>query len=744
MKKAFLITDDPTLRQGITRCADAHDIDVLTTARWSDARDILIKEHFDAVFIDYGVMKLEGLDAFILLDNVLQKERTVASLILRKPSERARQFLDSLASFGPPIELHGQAPTVEALKGPFDACLGATQAARAPQQLPGDSVVGPLLVDVFLQTEPEATFAQVSLARALYTLAYTGASGTLFLKYDKLERQFAVYNGRLRTPPAASFSSPAVLASCFAWASGSYRFAQGSVPSGHTENPYPFIYQGMERHMPARQVMQAMMPHMRAYPVRTNLWAERAEGLSDLALLTRFMQACDGQTSLERALSSLGADASRGFQAALFASETDLLVLRDEPTYQSVTLQYNREITRIRQQQVEDQSKDSKAYRAQGSGRASMEVELNELLKRLERTTPYEIFDVWEGCGQRVVRDKFYAMVKQHHPDVYGGNISGDVKRLVQEIFITIKDTYDELMKIEREQLRPRPEPQTVEPGQGLGAEASFGAEPDLGSEVPFGTPGTPGATRLQASTPPPQSAQAPTTRIPINTPTSTSAQPLADGVRQSRIERLKVKRSATPIGLGREPSVPLGASASRTQTSPRARTESTADRREKLQRIRNNSNSGKSITGAHSAVETAAAAFNEGYSAWREHENIALAADRFATAYNLESGNGKYMTFYGYFLFLKDAQNIDDALRILEKALEFKDRQSLPDAHVFIGNLLTVKEKHRQALRHYEVALRLNPKSRDAQRAIRLHEKRRSEAADSDASPFWKSLFKK
>src|SRR5690554_2972965 len=263
MKKVFLITDDPTLRQGIKHCADAHGIDVRTTSRWSDARDILIKEHFDAVFIDYGVMKLEGLDAFILLDNVLQKERTVASLILRKPSERARQFVDSLASFGPPIELHGKAPSVAALQGPFDACLGATEAARAPQPLASDSVVGPILVEVFLQTEPEGTFAQVSLARALYTLAYTGASGTLFLKYDQLERQFAAYNGRLRTPPATNFSSPTVLASAFAWGSGSYRFEPMAIPSGHTEQPYTFIYHGIERHMPAREVMQAMMPHMR-------------------------------------------------------------------------------------------------------------------------------------------------------------------------------------------------------------------------------------------------------------------------------------------------------------------------------------------------------------------------------------------------------------------------------------------------------------------------------------------------
>lgn len=731
MKNVFLITDDAALRRSVEQCAQAHRLDVQATAQWADARDILIKTHFDAVFIDYEVMKLEGLDAFILLDNVLQKESTIASLILRKPSARASQFIDSLASFGPAIELDGKPPTPETLQAPFDACVrSATKAA--PQQDVNQSSHGPLLVEVHLTTAREGTFADVSLARALYTLAFTAASGTLFLKHDTLEHHYPVFEGRLRRPYDARYSPLSTLAKSFAWSRGSYRFTPEPIADGPTEDPYRFIYLSIERHMPSREVMQAMMPHMRAFPVRTNHWQARTESLRDLAILHRFMQACDGQTTLERALGSLGADATRGFQAALYAVETDLLSLRAEPTFQSVSIQYNREIARFRQQQVDAQTKDSKAYRARGSGRASLEAELTEFLERLEHATPYEIFGVWEGCGREIIRSKFYEMVKQHHPDVYGGNISGDVKRLVQEIFITIKDTYEELMKIEGEQRRPRPEPTPADhaPGPRLGNPRSFGSESaPTRPAIPRAMPHT---STSRADAPRPKLSQ------PKATPSAGADATAPTSSRQSRIERLKVKRSATPIGLGREPSTPIIAA------KPRARTESQADRRAKFARIRTNSSGGRSNTGMLRAADTAANAFNEGYSAWREGDNTKLAAERFATAYNLEPGNGKYMTFYGYFLFLQDAANLDDALRTVEKAIEFKDRQSLPDAHVFMGHLLKVKEEHKKALRHYQIALRLNPKSRDALRAIRLYEKRHGEAGNADSSPFWKNLFKK
>lgn len=717
MKKVFLITDDPALRQAVSQCAQAQGAQVHATTQWSEARERLFKKRYDAVFIDYKVMKLEGLDAFILLDNVLQKEHTKAWLILRKPSHRAQQFIDSLGSFGPPIELHGQAPSAETLQAPLEACLRQAAAADSQQDV-DESAVGPILVDVHLKTDLSGTLAEVSLVRALYTLAFTGPSGVLVLKHGELERRYAIYQGRPRKIHRPEFSELSTLSSAFAWDKGKYRFDAETLPEGPTEEPFGFIYQAIARHMPPRHIMQQMMPHMRTYPVHTDLWQARAEELGGLALLERLMKACDGQTTLEQALGSLGADATKGFQAALFATKTDLLSLQSDPTFRTVSIQYNREITRLRQQRVEVQSKDSKAYRAKGSGRANLEAELSKFLQHLEHATPYEIFDVWEGCGRKIIRNKFYAMVKQHHPDVYGGNISGDVKRLVQEIFITIKDTYQELEKIEHEQRCPRPAPAPDNQSGDLGDQRSFGAE---------AAPPSPHTSR-----PKPSPAQTPPGAERPDGGQQTNK------VRQSRIERLKVKRNATPIGLGREPSVPL-------QTNPpRKRRKSTGDRRAKLDRIRKNSSSGKATTGAHKPADTAANAFNSGYTAWRENDNIDLAARHFSTAYNLEPNSGKYMTFYGYFLFLKDASNLDDALRILEKAIGLKDRQSLPDAHVFMGNLLTFKQNDNAALRHYKIALRLNPASRDAQRAIRLHEKRSNKPQQSEGVAFLKNLFKK
>jgi tetratricopeptide (TPR) repeat protein len=663
-------------------------------------------------------MKIEGLDAFILLDNVLQKEQTPGALILRKASERARQFIDSLDSFGDSIELDGLAPTPRMLRGPLESLLA--QSSETDQQIAaGESINGPVLVQVHLSTQPSGTLSQISLARALYTLSLAGATGTLTLKQGNLRHRYAIHAGRPCAPPGEHFSSLETLASAFAWEDGHFSFDLGKLPSGGEQEPLSFIYHGIGRHMPARRIMQELMPHMHAYPTRTNLWSQRSDSLNKLSVLWRFIEACDGQTTLEQALASLGADATEGFQAALFATQIDLLMLRPQPTPQGISVQYNREIARFQQQQVDEQKKASKAYRARGTGRVSMERELAEFLRHIEHASPYQIFGVWEGCGREIIQTKFYEMVKLHHPDVYGGNISGDVKRLAQEIFITLKDTYQELIKIEREQTRPRPEP----------------AASARARESSAAAPGTPGASSHE---------------------TTFGAEPAATGqahassdstVRQSRIERLQVKRSSTPIGLSREPSVPMVESRPRprsTSQSSDARQASEA-RQAKLAKIRSHSSPGKvGSTGALKPGDTAANAFNEGYSAWRENQNVRLAAERFSTAYNLEPGNAKYMTFYGYFLFLSDAGNRDDAQRILARAIELEDRQSLPDAHVFMGHLLKVKEKHKEALKHYRQALKLNPKSRDAQREIRLYEKRHKSRADSESVAFLKNLFKK
>jgi CheY-like chemotaxis protein len=735
MKKVFLITDDAPLREALTASAEQLDASVETNAEWSGAKDSLFKDRFDAVCIDYNAIKVEGLDAFILLDNILQKEQTPGVLILRKSSPRAKQFINSLDSFRDSIELAGAEPSVDCLAPHLKGLLaeGAAEASEADDE--DDAVV----VEVHLPTLAEGDLKNVGLARLLYAVGQACSTGILHLNNNGIERRYAISEGQLIEEAGPTFSELKTLGSAFAWKGGEYRFEPKTLADAQSVSVLRFIYQSIDRHMPHRRVMQAMMPHMKAYPTPTNLWSTRRDRLKGLAILDKFGAACDGETPLEDALAALGADATAGFKASLFARQTDLIVIRNAPTPGRVTIQYDAAVEQAQQQRVEEEKKATKAYRATGTGRLDLEAELRDFLDEIEQVTPYEIFDVWEGCGRAPIQSKFYEMVKTHHPDVYGGNVSGDVKRLAQEIFIGVKDAYTELLKVEDKQTCPDPREQD-EPDEENGFSRAA-AKPGADSQP---SPDT-------------DASRASTERLQRRASTGLGdelsfggerADDIADSARKSRIERLKAKRNATPIGLSREPSTPIVEGKSRKSKLP----EGSEKRREKVDEIRRHSSPGSASSkpiapkaGSADKSSPAKRAFNEGYKAWRENENKELAYEQFSTAYNLEPDNGKYMTFYGYLLFLNEPDKQAEAQKVLEKAIEMKDRQSLPDAHVFMGQMLKAQDRTKKAMAHFKRALELNPKSREAEREVRLYRMRHEEEEpESKGGSFLKNLFKK
>ncbi|MFW6053435.1 MAG: DUF4388 domain-containing protein [Persicimonas sp.] len=748
MKKVFLITDDDALRQAASGAAAKLGADVETCRRWLEAKDALFKERYDAVCIDYDAIKIEGLDAFILLDNVLQKEQTPGVLILRQPSARAKQFISSLDSFAKSIELQGAQPTEQRLAKPMRSLLEESAAAQ-PSPADPSAETTPVVVEVRLPTLDAGSLDQISLGRLLYTLTQSCSSGVLHLKNDSIQRRYAIREGAPVEVKGDAFADLSTLASAFAWQGGHYQFNKGWRGKGEAVEPLGFIYRCLERHVPQRRVMQSMMTHMKAYPTATNLWAKRHDKLKGLDLVEKFFGACDGETNLEQALASLGSDATAGFKAALFAVQTDFILMRTDPTPEGVTVQYDGAVARAQQKRVEAQKKASKAYRATGTGRLDLEQELREYLDDVEQATPYQMFDVWEGCGRKIIQNKFYEMVKLHHPDVYGGNVSGDVKQLAQEIFIAIKDAYTELIKVEGEQLCADPRPRT-QSGAGAVSETMTRPSSTTDSSAP-----SPGAHTTQERIRPSGTAKRPTPTSSLSAAKSEAhgeavgfgAEPAPgatgadDAARKSRVERLKAKRHSTPIGLGREPSTPIVKGKSRKSTVR----ENTEERKARLDKIRRNSTTGISGTGTMKSDDLAKQAFNQGYQAFRDAENEKVALDRFSTAYNLEPDNGKYMTFYGYLLFLNDAAKRDEAQKVLQKAIELGDRQSLPDAHVFLGHILKVKEQHNKAVGHFKKALQLNPKSREAQRELRLYQMRKNAKDGSgDNAGFLKNLFNK
>lgn len=102
-------------------------------------------------------------------------------------------------------------------------------------------------------------------------------------------------------------------------------------------------------------------------------------------------------------------------------------------------------------------------------------------------------------------------------------------------------------------------------------------------------------------------------------------------------------------------------------------------------------------------------------------------------------------MTFLAYCLFQVDPDQIKRSKQLLMEAIKTENRQALPDAHLFLGKILKVQGKEDRAYRHFKKALELNPGARDAQREIRLYEKRKGiDSGSNEDSGFFKKLFKK
>lgn len=384
--------------------------------------------------------------------------------------------------------------------------------------------------------------------------------------------------------------------------------------------------------------------------------------------------------------------------------------------------------------------------------------ELKQRLEELSKKTPYGVFELWEGCGRDLVRKRFYELVKENHPDRYGGNVDASIRDSAQEIFLLIKSSYDKLLMVEGVQtVAERPSTaQTLEESSGArrdvlnrlnqrARDAGLEEMSEPGVAMPNRldlTATAPGldessevrqllASRLAKLTQQVQARQLQQTipgRTAQSTPTDRNAATAMDEEeRRAKLARLAQKKSSlfeTNPGLrGGEPIPGLGVKPVPadvlTRTSPGVKKEPDA----------------KEL-------------FNEGYQQFKL-QRYAEALELFQKACDKEAGNGLYLTLRAYTSFLVDPSKRDEAEKALREALQAKHRQAQPDAHLFLGYILKTKGKVEEAQRHFEYALELNPTSHEAEREIRLYKMRKEappppQPAGAEAAGIFKKLFKK
>lgn len=677
-------------------------------------REFLLQTPTRLAFFEYELIRNAPADVLIHIDSALQHEQAIGVLLCRTATTEAVAFRDRFNSLRLAIDLsRGREQFDEKVQRAFAAVYQADDASISTDRL--------MRHEIDLPVPDQGTLGEFPLGRLLYTIWQRRESGALKLRYATHELTFAFHNGELST--GIDFNEPSELLGAFAWSHGHYNFVPSSEIAGWKSSTatlpiLPVIAEGCRSHSRQRAITETMTPIMRRYPVQTNLWAERAHELADDAILSEVISSLDGSTTWETALSALGQRVTEGFRAAYFALQTDLVHTVEQPGLIGVAVLYSRSVRRAREAVEQAEVEQTKAYKATSTGRSEVERELGVQLAKMRRMTPYEIFDVWEGCGRKVVRDRFYVLVKEHHPDVYGGNTTGNVRTLAQDIFIRIKDAYQELLSTEDAQLvAPKVEEsaprQHTNPRQRLDTPRLSG----------------PASEASEAS-------EAVDEPIDVRARLSQMSSVIKRKRHRARVTSLHGPSSVAEETAGHERTeTPISTPSSEPELSEAEQRE--LDRKAKLDYLLK-----RAQEAGHPDANPAREAWDRGFHAYKEGRNKE-ALEHFTRAFELDPEDAAYKTFYAYLKFLNDPSSAKEVEGMLRAALQAGNRQVAPDACLFLAHTIKAQGREEEALTFYRRTLRLNPASRDAEREVRLAEMRNPRKG-SDPGSRLKNLFKK
>ncbi len=328
----------------------------------------------------------------------------------------------------------------------------------------------------------------------------------------------------------------------------------------------------------------------------------------------------------------------------------------------------------------------------------TLESELHASLIDMRRSTKYEVFGISKGCGRQIVHARYRSLVKKHHPDVYGSNVSPRVKELSLEIFLTLKEHYLMLLA----------------------------SEPDL------------------------QSAPKPAPKSVVSESADSSST-------LSRIESLSGFKSKQALrsrrqehGLAGEsseanfPHLEMNSESFLSEVSDVEETlslaeTSAAERKQKVEALATRSQEMR-----RGGIAPARQAFNAGYLLFREKKfPEALALVKRAHELNPDPLNS---TYYAHLLFRLDPGEFRRSEKLLQDVIdrgaEPECRQALPDAHLFLGHLFKARNQPEKALAHYESALQLNPGCVEAEREVRRSELR-SKRLSTNPGDYLRNVFK-
>ncbi len=404
---------------------------------------------------------------------------------------------------------------------------------------------------------------------------------------------------------------------------------------------------------------------------------------------------------------------------------------------------------------------------------SQLEHDLQTRFEKFQRSNAYEIFDLWEGCGRDAVQARYYELVKVHHPDRYGGNMTSRLKKLSQSIFLQIQDAYQNLGRLEDGPQRVGPPEQerakalgslsTAKPSkrtpvkessqykrmrrtginERLSNKAIFEAvsisERDASTLEEDSLPEEERRAKLAklARTARAKAARPPITQVLAHQGSLEEDSSLSIQERRDKLAELSARKKHIPSSFSMNERTPTAPSLS-VDSVPLADVASSGTIR------------GLSTQQARQHVAQDQQDFSTGVHEMREarYKN----AFKFVkSAYHAKPDDPRYRAYYAYLLFMTDANKAQEAEEMLREVVKLGNKQIAPDAHLFLGCIHKASDRTnaaQRALKHFKKALELNPSNHEAAREVRLYEMRSKQESSprlqDDVGGFFKRLFKK
>ena len=572
----------------------------------------------------------------------------------------------------------------------------------------GEPVVGSEVVTVQLPELTRGSLTETPALRVFFGHWVMGGTGRLVLKMGRISREIGFAEG---TPGLvdAQIIDPAtrnrVLAS-LVWSDGTYSFHEerlGEERFCAFGDPFELIHSAIHQGLSLNQVIAPLTGELKRFPTRTTRVHENGGSVERLGTVRKFLDSC-GQRNLETIAGTMSDGMEQTLKDALFCYYSGLICFTDAPKEGPVELRIEASARTL----PPNSRSSTSAVPTGNLDEEQIMTELSRLIRQFQGMTPYQVFEIEPGAGRNVVKERYYQLVKDHHPDTYALARSTDIQPMAEMVFRMIREAYGSLMKSEKSDRGTRrpsgayeamtssspPPRESPSPGAGGAGSYAMGRSSDIGVDTVAGPAGPTPGVAASAGSPPPTHGSA----------RSDERSEAAKPVKSNPPRR---KRSARRRNLSGQTDGP------------------TTTQRRKF----NRSGSGRIMARVKSdaGVEMdPRQLFKTGTTLLGSGSNE-RALKAFEKALEKDPENATYLAHYAWSMYLVDTEKASKVTKLLRDAIKQGQGSGLEWPTLFLGHLMTAEGQAKEGVEYYEQCLQANPNNIEAKRRLRLHDMRKT-----------------